>query len=221
MSQTTRTRGRTATLLFVAAVSVVLIAGLGIGAGRWYAAAGDEATGDEQNQPAEQAAPDTGEQPMTEQATFAAGCFWGVEYAFRQLPGVTDTAVGYMGGTTEHPTYQDVCTDRTGHAEAVQVTYDPGQVSYDQLLDLFWSMHDPTQVNRQGPDHGTQYRSVIFFHSPEQEEAARASKERLQASGKFNRPIATAIEPAGSFWKAEDYHQQYFEKRGIIPTCHR
>ena len=213
MSQTTRTRGRTATLLFVAAVSVVLIAGLGIGAGRWYAAAGDEATGDEQNQPAEQAAPDTGEQPMTEQATFAAGCFWGVEYAFRQLPGVTDTAVGYMGGTTEHPTYQDVCTDRTGHAEVVQVQYDPERVSYQELLEVFWRIHDPTQVNRQGPDTGTQYRSAIFTFDDGQKEIAERSKAMIAERIRGNRPVATEITPAGTYWKAEDYHQRFEDRR--------
>jgi len=221
MNESTRVGGQTATLLLVAAVALALIGALGIGAGHWYATAGDEATGDQQDQPAAQAVPDDGEQPMTEQATFAAGCFWGVQYAFDQVPGVVSTEVGYTGGTTPNPTYEQVCTDRTGHAEAVQVTYDPKQVTYDQLLNMFWSMHDPTQVNRQGPDHGTQYRSVIFYHNAEQAVAARASKDRLQASGKYDRPIATAIEPVGTFWKAEDYHQEYFSKRGINPTCHR
>ena len=154
-----------------------------------------------------------------EKATFAAGCFWGVEAAFRQLPGVTDTEVGYAGGTMENPTYRDVCTDETGHAEVVQVTYDPAKISYDQLLDLFWKSHDPTQVNRQGPDVGTQYRSAIFFHTPEQEAAAKASKERLSKTGRFSRPIATEIKPAPKFFRAEDYHQRYLEKRGLA-TCH-
>jgi peptide-methionine (S)-S-oxide reductase len=154
-----------------------------------------------------------------EKATFGAGCFWGVEVAFRQIPGVVDAVVGYSGGTLENPTYRDVCTDRTGHAEVVQVTYDPAKVSYDQLLDVFWKMHDPTQVNRQGPDTGTQYRSAIFFHTPEQEGAAKASKEKLQKSGRFSRPIATEITPAGKFYPAEDYHQRYLEKRGIA-SCH-
>jgi peptide-methionine (S)-S-oxide reductase len=147
-------------------------------------------------------------------ATFGAGCFWGVEEAFRQVPGVTDTAVGYSGGTTADPTYQDVCTDRTGHAEVVQVEYDPAKVSYDQLLDVFWRIHDPTTLNRQGPDVGTQYRSAIFYHTPEQEAAARASKDRLQASGRFRRPIVTEITPAGPFYRAEEYHQRYVQKRG-------
>jgi peptide-methionine (S)-S-oxide reductase len=154
-----------------------------------------------------------------EKATFGAGCFWGIEEAFRHVEGVTETAVGYMGGRVEDPTYQDVCTGRTGHAEVVHLTYDPARVSYEKLLDLFWSIHDPTQVNRQGPDFGTQYRTVIFFHTPEQEAAARASKQQLDASGRLRRPVATAIEPAPAFWRAEDYHQRYFEKRGIS-SCH-
>jgi peptide-methionine (S)-S-oxide reductase len=152
-------------------------------------------------------------------ATFGAGCFWGVEAAFRQLKGVTDTAVGYSGGTVKDPTYKDVCSGRTGHAEVVQVEYDPSQVSYEQLLDAFWENHDPTQLNRQGPDEGTQYRTVIFFHTPEQEAAARASKERLQSSGRYRRPIATEIVPAAEFYRAEEYHQRYLEKRGLA-HCH-
>lgn len=155
----------------------------------------------------------------TMKATFGAGCFWGVEAAFRRVKGVVDTAVGYEGGITENPTYHDVCTDRTGHAEVVQVEFDPKQVSYEQLLEVFWSIHDPTQVNRQGPDVGTQYRSVIFYHSPEQEAAARKSKEALERSGRYRRPIATAIEPARVFWRAEEYHQRYLEKRGLA-SCH-
>jgi peptide-methionine (S)-S-oxide reductase len=151
-------------------------------------------------------------------ATFGAGCFWGVEAAFRQIEGVTATAVGYSGGTLENPTYRDVCTDRTGHAEVVEVEYDPARVSYDDLLRIFWDSHDPTTLNRQGPDVGTQYRSVIFFHTPEQEAAATASKEKLERSGRFKRPIVTAIVPAGTFYRAEDYHQQYLEKRGLA-TC--
>jgi peptide-methionine (S)-S-oxide reductase len=147
-------------------------------------------------------------------ATFGAGCFWGVEHAFRQVPGVTDVAVGYSGGTVENPSYEQVCTDRTGHAEVVQVEYDPEKVGYDRLLDVFWSIHDPTTPNRQGPDVGTQYRSAIFVHDAEQEEAARASKERLQASGRFRRPIVTEITPASPFYRAEEYHQRYFEKHG-------
>jgi peptide-methionine (S)-S-oxide reductase len=154
-----------------------------------------------------------------EKATFGAGCFWGVEAAFRQIPGVTSTAVGYMGGTLKNPTYKDVCTDRTGHAEVVEVTYDPAKVSYQTLLNVFWENHDPTQLNRQGPDVGTQYRSVIFFHSPEQEAAAQASKEERRRSGAYQRPIVTQIVPVAEFWRAEEYHQQYLEKRGLS-TCH-
>ena len=154
-----------------------------------------------------------------ELATFGAGCFWGVEAAFRQLPGVTDAAVGYLGGHKQNPTYQDVCSDETGHAEVVQVTFDPAKISYDKLLDLFWSVHNPTTLNRQGPDVGSQYRSVIFFHTPEQQKAAQASKERLQQSGKFPRPIVTEITPASTFWKAEEYHQRYLEKHGRT-SCH-
>jgi len=154
-----------------------------------------------------------------ETATFGAGCFWGVEETFRQIPGVTDTAVGYLGGHLQNPTYQDVCTDETGHAEVVQVTYDPAKVSYEHLLDVFWSAHDPTTLNRQGPDMGSQYRSAIFFHSPEQERVAKASKEKMQASGKFRRPIVTEITPASTFYRAEDYHQKYLAKRGMS-HCH-
>jgi peptide-methionine (S)-S-oxide reductase len=151
-------------------------------------------------------------------ATFAAGCFWGVEAAFRRVPGVRATRVGYMGGTLANPSYEDVCTDRTGHAEVVQVDFDPARVSYAQLLDVFWEAHDPTQKNRQGPDVGTQYRSAIFHHDDAQREAAEASKTRLSQSGKYSRPIATEIVPAQTFWPAEDYHQQYLEKRGLA-TC--
>jgi peptide-methionine (S)-S-oxide reductase len=154
-----------------------------------------------------------------ETATFGAGCFWGVEAAFRQIEGVRATAVGYEGGTLPNPTYDDVCTDRTGHAETVQVEFDPARVSYEQLLDVFWTNHDPTTRNRQGPDIGTQYRSVIFYHTPEQKAEAIASKQKLERSGKYRRPIVTQIEPATTFWKAEDYHQQYLEKRGLS-TCH-
>ena len=150
---------------------------------------------------------------MSETATFGAGCFWGVEVAFRNVPGVVDTAVGYEGGTLPNPTYEDVCSKTTGHAEVVQVEFDPDEVSYDQLLDVFWDLHDPTQVNRQGPDVGSNYRSAIFFHSPEQQEQALESKARVQA--RFDRPIATEITPASDFWRAEDYHQQYLVKRGV------
>lgn len=152
-------------------------------------------------------------------ATFAAGCFWGVEATFRQLPGVTSTRVGYTGGRMPHPTYEDVCTDRTGHAEAVEIEYDPAKLSYEQLLNVFWENHDPTTPNRQGPDWGTQYRSAIFFHTPEQEAAAKASKEQLENSGKFRNQIVTQIVPATTFYPAEGYHQQYLEKRGLA-TCH-
>ena len=152
-------------------------------------------------------------------AYFAAGCFWGVEAAFREIPGVTATAVGYMGGKTEQPTYRQVCSHTTGHAEAVEVTYDPEKVSYEDLLNIFWENHDPTQLNRQGPDVGDQYRTGIFYTTPEQEQAARASKERLAQSGRYRRPIVTEITPAPTFWMAEDYHQQYLEKRGMA-SCH-
>jgi len=156
---------------------------------------------------------------MSEIATFGAGCFWGVEAAFRRVPGVLDAVSGYAGGHTENPSYRDVCTDRTGHAEVVQVTFDPAKVSYEQLLDVFWKIHDPTQVNRQGPDFGTQYRTAIFYHSPEQEAAARKSKQALEASARFRQPVATEITPAGPFWRAEEYHQRYLEKRGA-ESCH-
>jgi len=152
---------------------------------------------------------------MNEKATFAAGCFWGVEAAFRQVPGVLDAAVGYSGGGFPNPTYEDVCTGRTGHAESVQVEFDPARVSYDQLLDVFWENHDPTTLNRQGPDVGTQYRSAIFFHNREQEKAAAESKSRLEASGRYRRPVVTEIAAAQQFWRAEDYHQRYLEKRGL------
>ena len=154
-----------------------------------------------------------------EKATFGAGCFWSVEEAFRTLRGVTKTAAGYAGGSLPNPTYEQVCTDRTGHAEVVQVEFDPSQISYDELLNVFWDNHDPTQLNRQGPDFGTQYRSVIFYHSPEQEAAARASIERLQSSGRYRRPIVTQVEPAPTFYPAEEYHQQYLAKRGRT-SCH-
>jgi peptide-methionine (S)-S-oxide reductase len=152
---------------------------------------------------------------MNQTATFAAGCFWGVEAAFRQVPGVVDTAVGYTGGSLPNPTYEDVCTDRTGHAEAVQVEFDPSRVSYGELLDVFWGNHDPTTKNRQGPDVGTQYRSAIFFHDAEQEKVASESRNRQEKSGKFRRPIVTEIVPEMEFWRAEDYHQRYLEKRGL------
>jgi peptide-methionine (S)-S-oxide reductase len=154
-----------------------------------------------------------------EKATFGAGCFWGIETAFRQIDGVISTTVGYSGGRTANPTYRDVCSDETGHAEVVEVEFDPAKVRYEQLLDVFWENHDPTTLNRQGPDVGSQYRSAIFFHSPAQEAAARASKARLEAAKRFRRPIVTQIEPAATFYRAEDYHQQYLEKRGLA-SCH-
>ncbi|MGI8759107.1 MAG: peptide-methionine (S)-S-oxide reductase MsrA [Acidimicrobiales bacterium] len=155
---------------------------------------------------------------MTDTATFGAGCFWGIEAAFRQVSGVVSTAVGYMGGGTDDPSYRQVCTGRTGHAEVVQVEYDPERLSYDDVLSVFWDNHDPTTRDRQGPDVGTQYRSAIYFHDAGQEATARASKDELEAAGRFRRPIVTEISPAATFWAAEDYHQQYLEKRGLS-TC--
>lgn len=154
-----------------------------------------------------------------EKATFGAGCFWGVEASFAQIPGVVETAVGYEGGTMDQPTYKDVCTDQTGHAEVVELTFDPTRISYEQLLEAFFSLHDPTQLNRQGPDWGTQYRSVIFFHSPGQEAAAKRMIERLTAEKRFSKPIVTQVVPAKTFWRAEEYHQKYLEKRGLA-SCH-
>jgi peptide-methionine (S)-S-oxide reductase len=151
-------------------------------------------------------------------ATFAAGCFWGVEAAFRAVDGVVATQVGYTDGHTMNPTYKDVCTNTTGHAEAVEVEYDLGQVSYDDLLRVFWENHDPTQLNRQGPDDGSQYRSAIFYRDDEQKQAADASKQQLEQSGRYKRPIVTHVLPATHFYRAEEYHQQYLEKRGLA-TC--
>lgn len=153
-----------------------------------------------------------------EKATFAAGCFWGVEATFRAVPGVIATMVGYCGGRTTHPTYQEVSNGDTGHAESVQVTFDPAQVSYARLLEVFWNSHDPTTPDRQGPDVGSQYRSMIFCHNPAQEKAARASKESLERSGRYSGPVVTQIVPAAPFYKAEDYHQRYLEKRGLAGT---
>jgi peptide-methionine (S)-S-oxide reductase len=152
---------------------------------------------------------------MTETATFGAGCFWGVEAKFRQIKGVVSTSVGYMGGHFPNPIYLDVCARITGHAEVVQVEYDPDLIAYSDLLEVFWAMHDPTSLNRQGPDKGDQYRSVIFYHTPLQAEIAQESKERLQAAGKYDRDIVTAIAPASDYWLAEEYHQQYYEKKRI------
>jgi peptide-methionine (S)-S-oxide reductase len=151
---------------------------------------------------------------VEKKATFGAGCFWGVEAAFRQIDGVTKTEVGYEGGHLDNPTYEDVCSHKTGHAEVVQVTYDPEQVTYDELLGVFWGKHDPTQLNRQGWDVGDQYRSVVFVHDDEQREAAERSKSELDASRRYRKPVVTVIEPAQTFYPAEDYHQQYLEKRG-------
>ena len=156
---------------------------------------------------------------MRERATFAAGCFWGVEAAFRRVPGVLETQVGYTGGDTEHPTYEEVCTDRTGHAEAVEVIFDPGRVSYGDLLRVFWEIHDPTTPNRQGPDVGSQYRSAIFTHGPEQQRMAEESRAAQDRSGRRRRPVVTEIVPAQTFWRAEEYHQRYLEKHGRA-SCH-
>lgn len=147
-------------------------------------------------------------------ATFAAGCFWGIEEAFHHLPEVLETEVGYSGGHTENPTYEEVCSDKTGHAESVKITYDPRAISYGRLLEVFWDSHDPTTPNRQGPDIGSQYRSIIFYHDPEQKGLAEASKTSLEQSGKYNSPIVTEIIPATPFFRAEEYHQQYFHKTG-------
>ena len=155
----------------------------------------------------------------TRTATFGAGCFWGVEAAFRQIPGVLSTRVGYLGGTMQNPTYRDVCSGRTGHAEVVEVAYDPTRLTYDDLLTVFWENHDPTTLNRQGPDVGEQYRSAIFYHDDGQKAAAEASKEERDRSGRSRRPIATEITPTSTFYEAEDYHQQYLEKRGLA-SCH-
>lgn len=153
-------------------------------------------------------------------ATFGAGCFWSVESLFRAIPGVIDVAVGYEGGTKDHPTYEDVCTDKTGHAEVVEIDFDPEKVSYRTLVETFFVHHDPTTLNRQGPDAGTQYRSVIFVHNEDERRVAEEVRAELAASKRFAKPIVTAIEPASTFWRAEEYHQRYFEKKGIDPTCH-
>jgi peptide-methionine (S)-S-oxide reductase len=152
-------------------------------------------------------------------AVFGAGCFWGVESAFRALDGVVDVTVGYAGGTVDQPTYRMVCSGKSGHAEVVQVEYDPARVSFEKLVELFWQIHDPTTLNRQGPDIGTQYRSVIFYSDDRERAAAEESKRRLDESGKFRRPIVTQIVPAAEFYPAEDYHQRYYEKMGIAPSC--
>ena len=154
-----------------------------------------------------------------EKATFAAGCFWGVESAFRTIDGIVDTQVGYIGGETENPTYKEVCTGRTGHAEAIELSFDPEVITYQQLVELFWRVHNPTQMNRQGPDRGTQYRSAIFYHSDEQRQIATRSRDKLDASNAYRKPIATEITPTSTFYRAEEYHQRYFEKTGN-PACH-
>ncbi len=161
--------------------------------------------------------PETQDKSPSRLATFGAGCFWGVEATFRRLAGVTSTQVGYMGGEKLNPTYEDVCTDRTGHAEVLEVTFDPAVISFHDLLEVFWANHNPTTLNRQGPDVGAQYRSAIFFHSPEQEAEAKASRDAAQAN--FKKPIVTEIVAAKEFWRAEEYHQQYLEKRGLA-HCH-
>ncbi|MFP4106581.1 MAG: peptide-methionine (S)-S-oxide reductase MsrA [Phycisphaerae bacterium] len=150
----------------------------------------------------------------TEKATFAAGCFWGVEHSFQHVPGVKTVTSGYTGGHVDNPSYRQVCSDRTGHAEAVRVVYDPEEVSYEELLDVFWQIHNPTTPNRQGPDVGSQYRSAVFYHNESQEQAARAKKQELEESGQFNRPVVTEISPASTFWEAEEYHQDYYKKHG-------
>lgn len=195
---------------------------IGYAAVALFMAIGCAVATDKQLAPATESKP-TGETEAnvkTQQATFAAGCFWGVEAAFRKIPGVVATQVGYTGGHTKNPTYEDVCSDETGHAEAVLVTYDPSKVSYAELLDAFWSAHDPTTMNRQGPDVGSQYRSAIFFHDPEQEKIAHASLDEVEKSGVFKRKIVTEIVPAETFYPAENYHQQYFEKQGRADSCH-
>jgi peptide-methionine (S)-S-oxide reductase len=162
---------------------------------------------------------DKGDTEMTEKATFGAGCFWGVEAAFREVPGVVSTQVGYAGGHVPNATYKQVCSGTTGHAEVTEVTLDPSKVTYAQLLDKFWSIHDPTTPNRQGPDVGSQYRSIILYHNDAQKTAALASKDQLDKSGSYKRSIVTEIVPAGGFWRAEEYHQQYYEKTGAA-ACH-
>lgn len=199
----------------------VLLLIAGIAAAGCSQAGRAENSGPNPEGPSPSEAKDEGEDTAmkTATATFAAGCFWGVEQAFRDVKGVADTAVGYTGGTTKNPTYEQVCAKTTGHAEAVRVEFDPAVISYEQLLEVFWKIHDPTQKNRQGPDIGSQYRSAIFYHTPEQAQAARASKSRLEASGRLGRPVATEITPAAEFYRAEEYHQRYLEKRGGA-SCH-
>jgi peptide-methionine (S)-S-oxide reductase len=205
-------------LLVSIAVAAVLAVWLGVPGRLLYAVAGEAPHPTASGLFATKQAPE--HSGKTELAAFAAGCFWGVEQEFRKEKGVVATAVGYMGGHTADPTYKKVCTDTTGHAETVEVEYDPAIVSYDQLLDLFWDLHDPTTPDRQGPDFGSQYRSVIFFFTKDQEARAVASRERLAASGELSAPIVTEIVPAAKFTQAEAYHQQYVEKGGFA-MCHR
>jgi peptide-methionine (S)-S-oxide reductase len=200
------------------AVAGVLAVWLGVPGRLLYAVAGEAPRPTASGLFATKQAPEP--RSKTELAAFAAGCFWGVEQEFRKEKGVVATAVGYMGGHTDDPTYKKVCTDTTGHAETVEVEYDPAVISYDQLLDLFWDLHDPTTPDRQGPDFGSQYRSVIFFFTKDQEARAVASRDRLAASGELSAPIVTEIVPAAKFTKAEAYHQQYVEKGGVA-MCHR
>ena len=207
------------TSVTLAASMVMLFGMLGGGAGCDSSPSrADNATQQPKATPVQGAQKETG--VKTETALFGAGCFWGVESTFRKVPGVVATAVGYAGGKTDHPTYEDVCSDATGHAEVVQVTYDPSKASYQKLLETFFENHDPTTMNYQGPDHGTQYRSVIFYSGDEQKRLATDEKAKRDKSGEYVGPIVTAVEPAPTFWKAEDYHQQYFEKRGYNWTCH-
>ena len=216
------------TSVVLAASMFVLLGALG-GAGGCKSSPTTEDTGGSAAtaaSPVPKATPVAATQPQkethvkTQTALFGAGCFWGVESTFRKVPGVVATAVGYAGGKTDHPTYEDVCSDRSGHAEVVQVVFDPEKVSYKKLLETFFENHDPTTVNRQGPDYGTQYRSVIFYSGEEQKQLAEAEKEKRNKSGDYVASIATSIDPAPTFWPAEDYHQQYFEKQGYNWTCH-
>ena len=206
----TKRNWRSSDSIAMAMVEILLVLAVAILLASSVLGSGPGAGGKEAGSPVQ-----AGEEGVMKKATFAAGCFWGIESAFRAVDGVSSTQVGYIGGETENPNYREVCTDLTGHAEAVEVTYDPRRVSYENLLALFWKIHDPTQHNRQGPDVGSQYRSVIFFHDAGQEKAALASRKALEESGQFKREIATEIVPAARFYRAEEYHQQYLEKRGL------
>lgn len=194
---------------------MAVLAILAVGEAIWLMAAGP------QTQPTPSTQPTTREMPVqTETATFAAGCFWGVQSTFEKIPGVLGTRVGYSGGSMPNPTYEDVCTDAAGHAESIEIVFDPQKVSYQTLLNIFFDNHDPTTMNRQGPDFGTQYRSVIFYHSPQQKALAEAEKKRRNDSGQYVGPIVTQIIPAGPFFSAEEYHQFYYDKHGITWSCH-